>query len=70
MNKNEWISVDDRLPPRGERVLATTGGGVFVVWTDNDDEWYIGGIRFEQFFGFVTHWMPLPEAPKGGDTND
>lgn len=62
----EWISVNDRLPETGERVLTL-------------DKW--GHIRDRELFRFksgficfrpdglvpvkdITHWMPLPEPPK------
>lgn len=62
-NPCEWISVEERLP---ERV------GTYLVYT------YKGAIKFGDFRCYyakndkpqfdcdVTHWMPLPEAPKGG----
>ena len=62
----KWISVKDRLPEKK---------GTFLVCTKNDfygtkniakvrfydGEWHgTGGI-----WSNVTHWMPLPEPPKG-----
>ena len=64
---DNWISVKDRLPPYGERVL--------VVNEAYKAEW--GYIRYNcgvtardphldfTFWGHkVTHWQPLPEPPK------
>jgi hypothetical protein len=65
-NVGEWISVKDRLPEKK---------GTFLVCTKNDfyctkniakarfcnGEWHgTGGV-----WSNVTHWMPLPEPPKG-----
>ena len=52
----EWISVDDRLPDVGKFVL---------IYNE------INGVRMDYHdgatFGYydVTHWMPLPNPPKG-----
>ena len=60
----EWISVEERLPDGGTYVLVTTDGVVAHAYRHND--------RFIAFtaagvatVGGVTHWMPLPEPPKG-----
>ena len=52
----EWISVEDRLPDIGIEVLVySEDDGICVDYYDGDS------------FGYydVTHWMPLPEPPKG-----
>ena len=62
--KQEWISVEDALPEVGEDVL---------LYSKEDDKIDIGHYSnmFCRFFlrkfedGNVTHWMPLPDAPKG-----
>ena len=68
MAKNEWISVDDRLPKnRFARVLVflrddeyTKNIGFNKIDTDRcvNGEWVRWGRH-------VTHWMPIPEPPKG-----
>ena len=48
----EWISVEDRLPEEGEHILVC----------------YIDGWICDQHAPIdngITHWMPLPEPPKG-----
>ena len=65
-----WISVDERLPDKMQEVLAYRGefrGGMMNVYTHlgngnwEDDYGYRGNTEHEG----ITHWMPLPEAPKG-----
>ena len=48
---NDWISVDDRLPPSGKEVLTRLWGGKYR-------------IDLLPFANEVTHWCPLPEPPK------
>lgn len=72
--KQDWISVDERLPEKDGMYL------IFSPYTDKE-----GGIVYCNRFvtkgnpifppnsfesiSRVTHWMPLPEAPKmkGGE---
>ena len=68
----EWISVDDRLPEEGEYVLCVLkgfhyGGKIqvckFVPADKFKDKPYFENFR--NGFPSVTHWMPLPQPPKG-----
>ena len=68
----EWISVKDRLPEEGEYVLCVLkgfnyGGKIqvckFVPADKFKDKPYFE--HFRNGFPSVTHWMPLPDAPKG-----
>lgn len=65
--KQEWISVDERLPEDGVRVLVAHDDGIVRLGISK------GGFpavmsksRLGQPFPLaeVTHWMPLPELPK------
>ena len=60
----QWISVKDRLPKYENPVLAGNAELCFV-----NTAWYhVATKRWELPSGFfceVTHWMPLPEPPKG-----
>lgn len=59
----EWISVKDRLPEDQEDVLVCTRSKNGVR---NIDKGYMAIDRFiHRGRAEVTHWMPLPEPPKG-----
>ena len=64
----EWISADDRLPEEKGRYLTANKrcGDKIVVF----DLWFGGGFWYveeeDDVFDFeVTHWMPMPNPPKG-----
>lgn len=61
-----WISVDDRHPKPGTRVLATDGVFVGEAYRTSADTWRrYDGIAMRDCIGSaVTHWMPLAEAPE------
>lgn len=66
----EWISVKDRLPEDRKSVLAYADNGATFV-ASHDDDWYVdtGEYYYSSPLANITHWMPLPPAPKGGRTN-
>lgn len=63
----EWISVDDRLPEEKANCIVYYQH----AYCDYDGYWAIGicfndGEKFQINPAYkVTHWMPLPEPPKG-----
>ena len=68
----EWIPVTERLPEEGEYVLCVLkgfnyGGKIqvckFVPADKFKDKPYFE--HFRNGFPSVTHWMPLPQLPKG-----
>ena len=65
----QWISVDDRHPKPGTRVLATDSIFVGEAYRTSADTWRrYDGIAMRDCIGsIVTHWMPLPEAPEEGE---
>ena len=65
----QWVSVDDRHPKPGTRVLATDGVFVGEAIYALDGRWsgYGGGILRDCLGSVITHWMPLPEAPEEGE---
>lgn len=68
--KNGWISVKDRLPQEHSKVLCFVYGGYHMILRRVNDGWYSPESSQEYFTYFVTHWQPLPEPPKRGDTYD
>ena len=62
-----WISVRDRLPEKGEEVLVfdTRENWTGFAWLRPDETWTALGFDFPLDLGEVTHWMPLPQPPKG-----
>ena len=63
----EWISVRDRLPEKGEEVLVfdTRENWTGFAWLRPDETWTALGFDFPFDLGEVTHWMPIPQPPKG-----
>lgn len=63
----EWISVDDRLPEDGARVLAAHDDGVVRIGICRGYFPAVVSKKHTKTFGIaeVTHWMPLPLPPKG-----
>ena len=71
----EWISVEDRLPEEGQRVIyyfkhtgISIGRYTRAQWNDPETGEVVSeGDMFHGPDGFltddVTHWMPLPDAP-------
>lgn len=62
----EWISVEKEMPTPDERILLIDEG--------TNCPWHIGVFSDarnlftaidRQILHSVTHWMPLPEPPKG-----
>ena len=63
----EWISVKERLPQEKVDCIVHYKH----AYCDNDDYWAIGmcfydGEKFQLGPAYkVTHWMPIPQPPKG-----
>ena len=62
----EWISVKDRLPEDICPVLVALEGlgTAFNGWY-HDGKWWTVGAGTRPFKQKVTHWMPMPQPPKG-----
>lgn len=57
----EWIPVEKQLPNPGKNVLAAFDDVILIAFYGNY-LWYDAGT-FSVFY--PTHWMPLPEPPRG-----
>jgi hypothetical protein len=65
----QWISTKDRLPEIGQWILVD-GPEVVRLIEPPSSNWksaYAWETDHESFYAFgdVSHWMPLPEPPKG-----
>jgi septal ring factor EnvC (AmiA/AmiB activator) len=65
--RNPWISVEERLPDIGQKVITITNKGkmLLVARTTQPPHKEEGGWRWEHYIGKVTHWMPIPKLEKG-----
>lgn len=62
----KWIPVTERLPEGGKKVLATKMGanGMFVFYGKQSHGTWLD-LEWSCYRYGVTHWMMLPEPPKG-----
>ena len=62
--REKWIPVTERLPEDNTAVLTHSNFGIQIYWYDKDGfSEFIWGLPCPR--DGVTHWMPLPEPPKG-----
>ena len=72
----EWISVEDKLPPYNRDVLVYRPNMAMKILVDDyagyygedDDEWHEGWSKYgTDIHGkpIITHWAYLPQPPKG-----
>ena len=57
---SKWISVNDRLPETHQKVLMCSVIGNQYVAKHYNGHFYVDGLNIG-----ASHWMPLPEPPKG-----
>ena len=69
----DWIDINEKLPKEKEPVLTLTNGDVIEGWYEkNEDkiEWWFITLQIHgcgccgRDDDKVTHWQPLPKAPK------
>lgn len=63
---SKWVPVTERLPKESGMYIVTAYDGhakrvTFVKWQKRNKLWERTGARS---YWKITHWMPLPEAPK------
>ena len=62
----EWISVEDRLPENiANRVLVVCERSNGVFYAHYEKPFWINLEIDKPFISTVTHWMMLPQPPKG-----
>ena len=62
LDRMTWRSVKDRLPEEDTEVLAYDGRNIWLAWLSGDNTW---GSDICNLGNDITHWMPMPELPKG-----
>ena len=62
---NEWVSVDEKLPEPGERVLATDCGFVGEFYINERGQWQRYNVNCHALLMAldILYWMPLPVSP-------
>ena len=63
--QNEWVSVEERLPEPGERVLATDCGFVGEFYINKRGKWQRYNVNCSELLMAldILYWMPLPAPP-------
>ena len=61
-----WISVEDRLPPAGERVLTTDGAFVGEMYINKRGKWQRYNVNDSALLMAldILWWMPMPKPPE------
>jgi hypothetical protein len=64
-----WVSVEERLPEKGERVIVCTDNWVVACCYINiHGEWKMA-YDSSLFHGKITHYQPLPAPPNVNNKN-
>lgn len=69
---NEWVSVEERLPEPGERVLATDCGFVGEFYINKRGKWQRYNVNCSELLMAldILYWMPLPALPERRNSNE
>lgn len=62
LNKPDWVSVEDELPPYNENVEVCSKVKPTEVWIDSRDKYINVGnsFRYNKLYGnIITHWKPI-----------
>ncbi len=57
----DWVKCSERMPELDVPVLVHTGSGMRI---DKAYDFGDGVSFYEDLYGDVTHWMPLPTPPQ------
>lgn len=60
---SQWIACSERMPDAGIEVLAFADEAMYLAVYEPKGWWWGRGHMLHR----VTHWMPLPAAPSGGE---
>lgn len=66
----EWISVKDRLPEEGVKVLTydpvlqQMTVDHILIYPEDEEEPYLWSHRLISDWNRITHWTELPEPPE------
>lgn len=68
----QWISVTERLPEQGERVLATDGEFVGELYVNSRGQWKRYNVNDQSLLMAldILWWMPMPQPPKEVPENE
>lgn len=69
IRQTTWVSVRNRLPEEGTRVLTYSKFEEsikidYFIELESQAKGFIWACRLEREESEVTHWMPLPKPPK------
>lgn len=69
---NEWVSVEERLPEPGERVLATDCGFVGEFYINKRGQWQRYNVNCSELLMAldILYWMSLPAPPERRNSNE
>ena len=64
--ERQWISVEDRLPTEPtEYIVVIKGGASATTLLFDGSLWFEEDQDGWRTYYAVTHWMPIPQPPKG-----
>ena len=69
LSKPRWISVKERLPSVGDKVIVAIREEIgYTRYDYTNTGWYSGNgekwVVEDEYCSWVTRWMPLPEPPE------
>lgn len=65
-----WIACSEQMPTPFVDVIASDGKQTFTAHFIDEADWWCLVSQLAEEPGDVTHWIPLPAAPEGGNDHD